>query len=75
MPRPTLLKHIHSEDDPHAPMNWVQAEDQELGVENPNPIPINADTFKGHPLEHFASVDYVSQVLSAYVATVLGKSY
>lgn len=66
---------MDSTNDPHAPMNWIQAEDQEPGVENPNPIPINADTFKGHPLEHFASVDFVSRLLHDYIVTVLGKSY
>lgn len=75
MSRPTILRHLDSEDDPHAIMNWIQAEDQEPSEDNPNPIPIDADTFKGHPLEHFASVNYVSQLLHAYVSTVLGKSY
>lgn len=41
----------------------------------PDINPVDADTLQGHPLDHFASKEYVSQTLHDYVSSVLNKTY
>lgn len=53
--------------------NAVFATDEE--VTDIDTMPIDADTLKGHPLEYFASKEYVSEVLSNYISSVLNTTY
>lgn len=77
MSRPKILDdlydHIHSKVRPHSEMNWISSDDTEdLGEES---FPIDANTLEGHPASYFVSKTEVSQILSNYIATVLGNNY
>lgn len=43
--------------------------------ESPNNLPIDADTLDGHPVDYFASKNYVSTTLYDYIRAVLGTTY